>query len=733
MLPVAVLHKDRLLLANDLITRSETISPRSYSLPGREVDAKQAAVTIRGNGITVDFQGAVLRGSLASTEPDARPGVGLRVEGTNVTIKNARIHGFKVALWAKGVKGLKLVDCDLSYNWRQRLKSTREKEDLSDWMSYHQNERGEWLRYGAAAYLEDCDGYEIKRLRVTGGQNGVMLTRCNGGLIWNSDLRYNSSLGVGMYRSSNNRVMHNRIDYCVRGYSHGVYNRGQDSAGILVYEQSSKNLFAYNSVTHGGDGFFLWAGQSTMDTGQGGCNDNVLYGNDFSYATTNGVEATFSRNIIANNRMEDCWYGLWGGYSFDTLIAGNHFAGNGDAIAIEHGQNIRIFDNRMFGDETALHIWQNAEQDPSWGYPKKRDTRSQGYAIEGNTISANKTELEVRDTSGLVAKENLFSSLRAKLTGTNPGLRVVGNTVEGLPTGILPEQVALNDLEEPATSRAVRGWSPLESGSPEAERYRPKRMTGGLWPSAGSSTEVGRHTILMDEWGPYDGRSLRIWPTRRVERGREKFSLFGPKGRYRVVSSKGLKLSATSGTVPGSVLVERTTGDAHRELILEYIGRETTDYRGVVTPAGKPSRAKWTEFRLPISWNVAFYRWDEELDATDARRHPKNPFTATPIQTLTSEELDWASNGAFFPGGPSDRFATRAEATVTLDRDYDLALTADDGLRLWIDDRLALDEWHYQGPTSYTVKLSKGAHRLRIEHFEIDGYAALQAKLVPRR
>lgn len=50
---------------------------------------------------------------------------------------------------------------------------------------------------------------------------------------------------------------------------------------MLVYEQSSANTFYKNNVTHGGDGFFLWAGQTTMDTGKGGCNDNLLLENDF--------------------------------------------------------------------------------------------------------------------------------------------------------------------------------------------------------------------------------------------------------------------------------------------------------------------------------------------------------------------------------------------------------------------------------------------------------------------
>ena len=155
--------------------------------------------------------------------------------------------------------------------------------------------------------------------------------------------------------------MHNRIDWCVRGYSHGFYNRGQDSAGLLMYEQSSNNIVAYNSVTHGGDGLFLWAGQSTMDTGQGGANDNLFYRNDFSHAPTNGIEATFSRNTFLNNRVEECWHGVWGGYSYDSWWIGNRFARNTEAIAIEHGQGNRIHGNTFDGDETAIRLWQNAD------------------------------------------------------------------------------------------------------------------------------------------------------------------------------------------------------------------------------------------------------------------------------------------------------------------------------------------------------------------------------------
>ena len=96
-------------------------------------------------------------------------------------------------------------------------------------------------------------------------------------MIYNNDFSFNSGIGIGLYRSSNNRIMYNRVIFNVRGYSHGVYNPGQNSAGMLVYEQSNNNLFYGNNVTHGGDGFFFWAGQTKKGNGQGGCNDNVLY------------------------------------------------------------------------------------------------------------------------------------------------------------------------------------------------------------------------------------------------------------------------------------------------------------------------------------------------------------------------------------------------------------------------------------------------------------------------
>ena len=176
--------------------------------------------------------------------------------------------------------------------------------------------------------------------------------------------------------------MHNRIDWCVRGYSHGFYNRGQDSAGLLMYEQSSGNTVASNSITHGGDGLFLWAGQSTMDTGQGGATTTILR-NDFSHAPANGIEATFSRNTFVGTGSRSAGTACGAATARSRVdrqpVRAEH-RGHRDRARAEQR------DPRQYlrGDETAIRLWQNASQDPNWGYPKHRDTRSRRYRIGGS-------------------------------------------------------------------------------------------------------------------------------------------------------------------------------------------------------------------------------------------------------------------------------------------------------------------------------------------------------------
>ena len=113
----------------------------------------------------------MLKGSNKKTNPDDFFGIGIIIKNSkNVTIKNLKVSGYKVGLMATNVEQLTLDSCDLSYNYRQHLNSTQEKEDVSDWMSYHHNENDEWLRYGAAIYLRECNFITIKNSKTSVGK-----------------------------------------------------------------------------------------------------------------------------------------------------------------------------------------------------------------------------------------------------------------------------------------------------------------------------------------------------------------------------------------------------------------------------------------------------------------------------------------------------------------------------------------------------------------------------------
>ena len=128
-----------------LITSSVTIKPGVYQLNASD-SLSRPLIRIRGNNITVDFNRALLQGSNNRQLPNQFYGLAVLVEGNNITIRNARISGYKVAIMAKGCKDLRIENSDFSYNYRQQLQSTWLHEDVSDWMSYHHNEKDDWLR-----------------------------------------------------------------------------------------------------------------------------------------------------------------------------------------------------------------------------------------------------------------------------------------------------------------------------------------------------------------------------------------------------------------------------------------------------------------------------------------------------------------------------------------------------------------------------------------------------------
>jgi nitrous oxidase accessory protein NosD len=695
------------LTAGMVIDRSITVRPGVYRLAAAS-DLRTPAITIRGTNITIDFNGATLAGAAQTADPDTFAGVGVLIDGgSKVTIRNAVIRGYKVGILARRSPNLHLTHNDLSYNWKQRLYSGIEKESLVDWMSYHQNEKDEWLRYGAAMYLSECDLAEVDHNTVVQGQNGLMVTTSKQLKIWNNTFQFLSAIGVGLYRVTISTIMHNRIDWCVRGYSHGFYNRGQDSAGLLMYEQSSNNRVAFNSITHGGDGLFLWAGQTTMDTGKGGSNDNVFLRNDFSHAPANGVEATFSTNFFIENRIEECWHGVWGGYSYKSNWTRNRFANNTEAIAIEHGQDNVISENIFDHDETAIRLWQNPTQDPDWGYPKNRDTRSHGYRIDDNTFRGNKTALKVRDTSDVLVTIQGRPGDAPPITreGDTAGFEVRFNPI----TAFGPGDILTGDLVTP--------------------------LPGGMDAMIKAAARRGRDTIIVDEWGPYDWKSPKLWPVldqpglRGPVYGKTlKLRVLGPPGDWKIARVKGATVDTRSGKTGDQMTVTPRSGSVvDYDIDLEYRGAAVISPRGAKTPAGTPYSFRYSRFFVPIDWRVKLF---EYTDASDPVKHPdafSRLLSGAARKEVTHDRLDYISGASIEDGVPRDNFALVAEGTADLPPgDYVITLISDDGARVWVDEEEVIDAWSPHESKVDHATIRGGRKNFKVEYYEVGGFAELR-------
>lgn len=676
-----------------VITESVRIRPGVYRLPA-PASLDSALVVVRGSGVVVDMRGVRLEGTAAEADPDQAAGVAVRIDGGDgVELRGATIRGYRIAVLARGTRRLALRDNDLSHNWKPRLFSQVGHESLVDWLSFHQNEKREWMRFGAAIYLEDVQDGVIAGNTVEQGMNALLMTRSDGNVIERNTFAFNSGLGIGMYRSSANRIIGNRIDYNVRGYSHGWYRRGQDSAGLLMYEQSSRNVVAWNSVTHGGDGLFLWAGQSTMDSGEGGANDNLYFGNDFSFAPTNGIEATFSRNDFIANVVEGNDHGVWGGYSFESAIVGNCFARNRIGIAIEHGQDNTIARNAFRGDTTALYLWANAIEPGDWVYPKKRDTRSRDYRIVDNRFAAHQTVWRVTQTAPLDSARNTVGTADS---GCDPRDRL----------GAAYDSIAATITAERAST--------------------PRAIPAAPWPRR------DRSAIVVDEWGPFDWRSPKLWPADTMQDAVPLRTL-GPAGRWRIVAMEGVRgVSARAGRI-GDTLVVRPQADREHDwmVTLEYVGAATRSPRGVRSAAGVPVRFGFERRAPRTDWRVRYFAWTDTLQDPPRRGGNLDAILAgTPLLERRDARLDHQWFRPRF-GLPQERWALEARATIDVPAGaHLLRVISDDAARVIVDGATVAERREPGGSEVMYAGLTPGKHDVVVQYYQLTGWTELRVDVV---
>ncbi len=663
-----------------VITESTRIKAGEYVIPD---EGEPGIIRVVGEGVVLLMDGVIIRGAEKGADPDTFTGTGLVIEGKSHVVYGGAFHGFKIGAMVNGGEGHWVTGLDVGRNFARHLKSTPAAEDPSDWLRPHENDDGEWAKnYGAGIWVKGAKNVRIINCGGRNSQNGIILDRTTDTLVKGCDFSLNSGWGLALWRSSDNQIEDNRFDWCVRGYSHGVYDRGQDSAGILVFEQSSRNTFIRNSATHGGDGFFLYAGnETTKKTGKGGSNDNIVTDNDFSFAVANGIEATFSTgNVFSRNRLEECNYGIWAGYSrkssfTDNVIRDCTHAG----IAIEHGSGNEIRGNLIENCRRGIRLWWDDDQEFLESvYGRNNRTDSADTEIAGNVITGGEVGVEVVSSSGIRLDGNYLSGMKMGL----------------LRTGDCPEFV------ERARTTAPELAVPTFADVPDPMR--------------------GRRTIIIHEWGPYDFTVPLLTPAY-AEGGRSAtFQVLGARDRLTPTGIKGA-VNVTVEIEPGRGVFLRVTPKEDAAAFLPFsfvlvVGETELSAAGTLMSA---------------TWKVRHWQWEkdprEDADAFKALLETE------PLRTRRVRRLDFRF-GSQGPGGgvSADRFATVAETEIELPAgEFEFVTVSDDGVRVYLDDEEVIDNWthHASGEDKAVVQVSAGRHRIRVEHFEIDGLARLSFQL----
>ena len=432
------------------------------------------------------------------------------------------------------------------------------------------------------------------------------------------------------------------------------------------------------------------------------------------------MEATFSRNTFVANRIEGSDHGLWGGYSFDSKIVGNDFRANRIGIAIEHGQNNDISLNRFVGDSTGISLWANPIEPSDWGYPKHRDTQSRDYRIRDNLFVDERVALRAATTKG------------TRLTG-NATLRVDSAYVLRDTADWTIGRDSLVGAPAASDEASLRGGGGRPALPPDIAALAPPKMPNGLDLSAAPQARRDRSAIVVTEWGPYDWSYPLVWPLDSTRATPLRLGVLGPPGRWRVVARRGLASVSKEAGQLGSTGVDTivvTPGavpERDWEIILEHVNASKT-------PAAA-RRFSYRRFEPRIDWDVRFFTWtDSAADPPRSADAFASVLRGTPAITRQTSRLDYMWYRPTIAGIPQERFAIVATGSVTLAAgEYTLRTISDDGIRVWVDGRLAIDSWMPHESKVDAVALGAGRHELRVEYYQLRGWTELRLDIVRGR
>ncbi len=427
-------------LEKGIILSSERYGPNikvAHGLYLLETGVKEVAVTIKDNGIEVDFGSAILRQEkrfrFTSSGEHLTYGTGILVEaGQGGIIKGGIILGYHYGLLAKDQQGMEIEGVTAVNGRRIWYDASRsvDEEARGLWLDFWYTPENDLLE---GVYHPDPDK-PVDSYSAYGSR--ICLINCQQSLITKTLLGH-STVGLMDFFGRSNHFEENDFSECAMGLRlWGA--KGTDGSPILIKD----NIFHFNTQPvpgwyNGGDGAAIlgagieflkiegneinFGGDGIFFVGlpffPGEVKSLTLIDNKITDCFAHGIELDFCQETeIKRNQISRNWLsGIWAGHASGVLIVDNLFEQNNlgryfsqwtqsqGAISCPEGGRTTIVRNQFSGNWVAVNCWQDFWL-PGWFFSGDSDH----YAITGNTFQGNRVAVRMNQVSdSLIARNRL--------------------------------------------------------------------------------------------------------------------------------------------------------------------------------------------------------------------------------------------------------------------------------------------------------------------------------------
>ncbi len=490
-----------------LIIRGPSEFPAgTHILPPIGGEEDMGVVRVSGQSdLTLDFRGVTFEAAASEMPAIGVRGRGLVLEDCErITILGGVWRGYAAPITIRNSKSIRVREVQVEGFWREALESTVTRDSGADWLEPANFLQPDWNDQYAGIAVHGSQDVIVQGCQARAGAIGVVLADCREGLVVGNDASFLSAYGAVLVGGQSNTVAHNSLEYNVRGYSHGNYASGQNSAGVLVVGGGQGHRIAFNRLTHSGAGIMLYGVGVEAPT------HNRLYGNDARHSIFAGLQSHNTRNtLVQNNDFSLCGrFGVHSEADIEMVLLENEVADvTGAGIGLFSSSKGSLLQNNLLRNQIGLEIAWSQTEVAGAGAPASKE-----HHVLGNRFEGNGQDLVARDSQALVFAGNQFIGEKQRLhteriqawigPDEDPRSRPAEDTVVGWLAGSNGLQPSGNLM-----GVSLRLWDGEMPGPLKlAQSLDPPRIPG--YPDSGgrvvSDYQGGLETVVIGLYGPWD-------------------------------------------------------------------------------------------------------------------------------------------------------------------------------------------------------------------------------------